>query len=249
MIDIIVEKQNPIALECEGVSENVRLLHGFELHHINPKHTIRQQETNAKGRVFKEKSGVWCDARRIRNEAILRTVMNSANHAAATTCKASPTVSRLNELFTFDFQAGKIFTKKPRGRMRKGDLCGTIARGYIQVYADYVAYRAHRLMWKAYYHSEPKGYIDHIDGNPSNNCIYNLRDVLPVENSRNRHGKVRSNSGVRGVSWCLGAKRWMACIGANERTVHLGTYLAKECAIKARKHAEKILFLDVKGGA
>lgn len=233
--------QNPAARECDGASKTFATSQCEQVNNTrNPEQ--KQGATIAKGRILQNKNNVWCQARRIRNQAVLLTIKNSLKPAPAPYCKPLPSLKRLNELFIADFENGKLYCKKPRGGLKLGDECGTLVKGYIQVFADHVAYRAHRIMWKMAKGSDPSGQIDHANGEPSDNRIDNLRDFLPVQNSRNRNDKVKSNSGHRGVSWCSTSKRWLACIGAEDRTVHLGKYLQKSCAIKARKHAESILY-------
>lgn len=63
---------------------------------------------------------------------------------------------------------------------------------YIRVYVwDYetnknVSKRLHRLVWETFNGEIPEGMqIDHIDGNPENNCLDNLRCVTAKENSNN----------------------------------------------------------------
>lgn len=63
---------------------------------------------------------------------------------------------------------------------------------YIRVYVwDYetnknVSKRLHRLVWETFCGEIPEGMqIDHIDGNPANNKLDNLRLVTPKENSNN----------------------------------------------------------------
>lgn len=47
-------------------------------------------------------------------------------------------------------------------------------------------YYLHRLLWEAFIGEIPEGYeIDHIDGNPSNNVLQNLRIVTHKENMNN----------------------------------------------------------------
>ena len=61
-------------------------------------------------------------------------------------------------------------------------------------------YKAHRIVWVLHHGSiDPDLYIDHIDGNPFNNKISNLRLVSPTENSRNAKMHVRNKTGVTGV--------------------------------------------------
>lgn len=79
--------------------------------------------------------------------------------------------------------------------------------------------------------------VDHIDGNPLNNCRSNLRVVSRQENHRNRAGPQRNNStGLLGVSRRRGG--WRAYIAVNNRQKHLGQFNTKEDAMEARKAAE-----------
>lgn len=214
------------------------------------------EETNAKTDKVQQKSkqfqrltsGEWDNARKLKNTAVLITIKNGLKPAPTPYCKPLLSFERLHELFTVNFETGELFCKKPRGGLRVGDKCGTLMDGYIQVFADGEAYRAHRIIWKMFHGTDPKGQIDHKNGNRADNRIENLADVLPVENSRNRNCEVASNSGHRGVSWCTTRKRWTACIGANDRTVHLGGFFKKEHAVEARAHAESVLFQPLVGG-
>lgn len=51
-----------------------------------------------------------------------------------------------------------------------------------------------------------------------------------------------SSSGIRGVTWAKWANAWRAIITFKKKTYHLGYFKDKEDAIKARKHAEGMLF-------
>jgi hypothetical protein len=82
-------------------------------------------------------------------------------------------------------------------------------------------------------------HIDHIDGDPSNNKLANLRDVTPSENHRNRRVPSNNTSGVIGVSQRTDGK-WRACCTFKERTLVLGDFLSIEEAIAARQAYEKI---------
>ena len=44
----------------------------------------------------------------------------------------------------------------------------------------------HRIVWAVCHSKWPDNQIDHIDGDRSNNAIWNLRDVTASENQRNR---------------------------------------------------------------
>ena len=52
--------------------------------------------------------------------------------------------------------------------------------------------------------------IDHIDGNPSNNNLDNLREASHAENMRNSKIPTSNSSGFKGVYWCKTYKKWIS---------------------------------------
>lgn len=62
------------------------------------------------------------------------------------------------------------------------------------------AYVIHRVIWKIIYgHVDEDKVIDHIDGNPLNNTIKNLRLTSDIVNNRNTAKQSNNTSGVTGV--------------------------------------------------
>ena len=86
-----------------------------------------------------------------------------------------------------------------------------------------------------------KGY-DHIDRNPFNNRKVNLRPATIQENNRNRSLSKRNTSGYIGVRWLERLHKWIADIRIDKKTKHIGVYLNKEDAIRARLNAENKYF-------
>lgn len=97
---------------------------------------------------------------------------------------------------------------------------------------------AHRVIWAMIYGEWPSQPIDHINGNPADNRISNLRSVSLSENQRNRRISKNNQSGVCGVSWRPTRKKWGAVIRAGGKQIHLGSFDLKADAIAARKAAE-----------
>lgn len=152
------------------------------------------------------------------------------------------TQERLKELFHYDADSGN-FTKASNGGKRKaGDLCGTTnAHGYRTMKVDGSMYYAHRLAFIYMTGNQPKHFIDHINGNKSDNRWINLREATRAENSMNR-GKLSNNkSGFKGVRLDKRCNRWIAQIVINKKQVVIGRYDTKQEAADAyAKEALKI---------
>ena len=87
------------------------------------------------------------------------------------------------------------------------------------------AIRAHRLAWALHTGGWPKGEIDHIDGDESNNRIVNLRDVSKSVNQQNKRlPRVDSKSGFIGVCWHKGGGKWSAQITVHGKSIYLGLF-------------------------
>ncbi|MCM2574533.1 HNH endonuclease [Achromobacter xylosoxidans] len=122
-----------------------------------------------------------------------------------------------------------------------GKEAGRIANdGYRKVTMLGGRYQAHRLIWLLVYGCWPAGEIDHINGDPADNRLANLRDVSHQENQRNQRLKSSNTSGFNGVLWDKTTKRWKAYIGGAQRT-HVGFFDTPEAAAAARKAAQQRL--------
>ena len=97
---------------------------------------------------------------------------------------------------------------------------------------------AHRAAW-AHYHGEWPEKVDHINGDPSDNRISNLRSVSHDENMKNVRRHADNKSGFLGVSFCKQTRRWRASITANGKSINLGRFTTKEEAVSARREADR----------
>lgn len=109
-------------------------------------------------------------------------------------------------------------------------------RGYRSVLFEKKSYKAHRLIWFIVHGEWPQS-VDHIDGNPSNNSLNNLRAVTHAENMKNQRRRA-SASGATGVYFRKHLRKWVARIRADGRDLHLGAFVTKKEAVAARAAAQ-----------
>jgi hypothetical protein len=150
------------------------------------------------------------------------------------------TAERLREVLAYDPETGVFTRRVSRGPMSAGSTAGYPDRdGYLMVCIDYQAYFAHRLAWLYTFGEWPSEDIDHIDRNPSNNALANLRPASRSENLANTKARRDNTSGKKGVWWHKSAKKWAAGITVKRRAHHLGLFESIEDAAAAYEHAAK----------
>lgn len=158
--------------------------------------------------------------------------------------KPELTQARLHELVHYDPDTG-IFTRKTARRgMRPSRLPAGCVRpdGYVMLTVDGKYYRAHRLAWLYVYGRWPERHIDHINGNPTDNRIANIRGAAPFQNMANSRKPRTNTSGYKGVHWHKVARKWTARIRVRGVSVYLGLFATAEeahAAYCARALAEK----------
>jgi hypothetical protein len=104
------------------------------------------------------------------------------------------------------------------------------------------------------YKLNPNLVVDHIDGDPSNNKLSNLREITPADNSRNQSMRYDNTTGITGVNrhymgkdeyfvavWHEDGKQYRKAFNIRK----LGKNLAFEMAVKFRE--DKLLKLKLDG--
>jgi hypothetical protein len=127
----------------------------------------------------------------------------------------------------FDYKDGVLTWKQGR---KNGRVAGSLKpTGYTVVEINNNNIMAHRLVWMMH-NGSFEGFIDHIDGNRSNNKIENLRLATVLQNSWNRKNNSNNRTGVKGVHQIKATNKYQAriCIG-NKRLV-LGSFEDLELA-------------------
>lgn len=146
----------------------------------------------------------------------------------------------LKELF--EYKDGNLYwIKKPskKSPIVVGEKAGyKRPTGYIAIGINKKMYLVHRLVYLYHFGTFPN-VLDHIDGNPSNNCIENLREATHRENSLNSRIRYDNTSGYKNVSWHKLRKKWYVQMKVNGKPTPIGYYddveLANKAAIMARE--------------
>jgi len=86
--------------------------------------------------------------------------------------------------------------------------------------------------------------VDHIDGNPFNNCKSNLRICTQAQNTLNKSFISNNTSNFIGVYYDKNRNTWDAEIRYQYKKWHLGRWKDKHDAVYARLIAEKYLFKE-----
>ena len=149
------------------------------------------------------------------------------------------TAEYLRSILYYDQETG-IFTWKVRtsNSVKVGDAAGCQSGGYLRIRLQSKPHKAHRLAWLYVYGTWPKGQIDHINRNRSDNRIANLREVTNKQNGQNKSKRSDNTSGHTGVSWHKQSSKWQVKIKHNQKLIHLGYFTDIEEALSARKAGE-----------
>ena len=142
----------------------------------------------------------------------------------------SLTADQLREYLDYDPVTGEFRWAKDIGcKVKQGSKAGSVdCIGYVKIKINRKQYSAHRLAFLYMEGRWPDSFMDHINGNRSDNRWENLREANIVQNSHNR--KVRSNSklGIKGVNFRLNKNRYQATIVVEGRKIRLGYYATPE---------------------
>ena len=164
-----------------------------------------------------------------------------------TTAQANKlTAEYLRSILNYEPATG-IFTRKVRTsrNVKVGDIVGSQnGDGYLLISVRSRRHKAHRLAWLYVYSEWPKGQLDHINRNRSDNRISNLREVTNKQNGQNASKRSDNTSGHPGAYWDKRRSKWVAQIAHNRKQIHLGYFTTIEEAVAARKAAEKLYWAD-----
>lgn len=132
----------------------------------------------------------------------------------------------LRQLVAYDAETG-LMTRRvaTASNIKVGDPVGYADnQGYLCAYIKGRQYKVHRLAWLYVYGEWPKGQLDHINGDRTDNRICNLREATASQNQQNKATPKENKSGVKGVVQHKRSGRWYAFCRVNGTRSYLGSF-------------------------
>ena len=109
---------------------------------------------------------------------------------------------------------------------------------HVKIYGR-IYYVGH-VVWQMHNGPIPEGlYIDHINGDPFDNRIENLRLATPAQNAQNRRAHRNNKCGILGVNKPKRFRRWVSTIQVNGKDIYLGSFDTAEQAGEAYQYAAR----------
>jgi hypothetical protein len=151
-----------------------------------------------------------------------------------------------NTDFIYEQSTGRLYHARNKSKnmtARAGAPCSTRpgTGGYLWVHHDGRPHQQHRVVWWVVYGEWPKGEVDHIDHDRTNNRLSNLRVVDRGTNSRNCRLMKNNTSGHNSVHWDKKSKKWVANVCVNGKQTRIGQFDSLYDAIDARRFADERL--------
>lgn len=128
-------------------------------------------------------------------------------------------ISQIDVANLFEYKDGTLIWKinRSKGKVKAGDVAGGItSKGYLRVMINYKEYPLHRIVFLLHHGYFPQ-VVDHINGNPLDNRIENLRDATNQTNQYNRKCGANNTSGCKNVSWNQKKNVWQVHLRHNKK--------------------------------
>lgn len=160
--------------------------------------------------------------------------------------KREVTQTLVHELLSYEPETGSFtWNIQRRGKKPADGFAGSVNKisGYRVINIDRTEYKAHRLAWLYMTGKWPVEFIDHKNGDRSDNRWCNLREATHSQNMRNRGVLPTNTSGLKGVVWHKRQKKWCAQSKLNGKNIYLGSF---DCPAAA--HFAYVVWADIHHG-
>lgn len=129
-----------------------------------------------------------------------------------------------------------VFTRKINsGKCKKGDVVGSLSKGYLYVKIDNKSYALHRLAVFLTTGIFPVTDVDHINGIKSDNRIANLRVCSRSDNAKNAKLNRNNRLMVKGVRKLKDTGKYQVRLNQKSFGCYEDLELAELVAIEARE--------------
>jgi HNH endonuclease/AP2 domain len=142
------------------------------------------------------------------------------------------------------YRDGVFYWENPLSvRVKKGDVAQVLGNRYMHVSINRKRYMIHKLVFFIHHEYVPN-IVDHIDGNPLNNEIDNLREADKYKNNWNAKIRKHNRTGLKGVTYHPQTGKYRARIRCMDKVYSLGLFAKKEDAHQAYCIGSIILHKD-----
>lgn len=149
----------------------------------------------------------------------------------------------LKDWLSYNPETGIFIWKKHFRHYKVGKKAGFFTHNYVDIWFPPTKkqYRAHQLVWLYVYGKWPEYCLDHINRNPSDNRLNNLRDCPPYLNAHNVTAVNTKPGNYTGVSKIKSGKSYVygARIQVQGKSKFLGCFKTPEEASEAYQEAKK----------
>lgn len=136
----------------------------------------------------------------------------------------------------FEYREGNLYWKTQRTNKTKARMLVGNLDEYNNVCLNRKKIGVHRIIFMMFYGYMPE-YVDHIDGNPLNNKIENLRAATNTKNQYNAKISKRNTSGYKNVSWDKACNKWRVLLRVEKKPMLIGFFENLELAGLVAKEA------------
>lgn len=145
-------------------------------------------------------------------------------------------MSRDELMACFEYRNGNLYRNKAAGGAKAGDIVGWVTycngRPYRKMTFKRRVVYVHRAIFLMA-HGYLPAYIDHINSDPLDNRIENLRAATQSQNMANSRMSKANSSGRKGVTWRSGTGKWVAQIMVGGKHISLGSFHTLDEAAEA----------------